>query len=77
MDQNSFSENLVKITVLFHDIASVKSKPLPNGHSIYSINHFHLISLEKVYSTTQMRHLVGSIHWLSQGTRGWLDVVTI
>ena len=44
MDQTAFSDKLVQMTGISHNIASVKSTPYSNKTSIDPVNHIHLSS---------------------------------
>jgi len=75
LSQEAFSENLIQAAGLHHDSTSTVKTPYRSGHPVDSIKtnstHQHNHYLEQ-----QMRSYVGSLLWLSQGTRPDLATIT-
>ena len=72
----AFIENLIKFAGL--DLQTTTKKPSPYliGNPIDSVQEIKCTTDEKQQITSNIRHLVGSLLWLSQGTHPDIAVVT-
>ena len=67
LSQQAFAEQLIASNHLLD--ANSTSTPYRTGHPVDSVPHTKMSSSERLRLTSELRSIVGSILWLSQGTR--------
>ena len=76
LSQPAFAEQLIQSAGLSTDSSVSKPTPFCPGCPIDTIPNIPLPQQEQDLLTTKMRSLVGSLLWLSQGTRNDLSTIT-
>jgi len=76
LSQQAFSENLLQQAGLHHDSATTNPTPYRSGYPVDKVKHIDLPPKERKKLEAELRSYVGSLLWLSQGTRPDLATIT-
>ena len=76
ISQEAFIDQLIKSAGLNLTSSTTKTTPYPSGHPVDSVSHVPMSANKETSLITALRHLVGSLLWISQGTRPDISVIT-
>lgn len=75
LSQPAFTENLIQMTGLDQSSSTIKPTPYRSGLPVDSVPDIQMSHSERAQLQTVYRSIVGSLQWLSSGTR--LDIAVI
>ena len=76
LSQEAFSDNIIEQIGLDLETATCKPTPYRSGYPVDKIKDMDMKDKERKSLQKQVQHYVGSLLWLSQGTRPDLSVIT-
>jgi len=76
LSQQAFSENLTEQAGLDKESTTINQTPYRSGYPVDKVKHVNLPPEERRKLESEMRSYVGSLLWLSQGTRPDLATIT-
>ena len=76
ISQDAFIDQLIESAGLDLTSSTTKQSPYHSGHPVDSVPHVPTSTNDKILLISTIKHLVGSLLWLSQGTRPDISVIT-
>ena len=76
LSQEAFADNLIQQAGLHHISTTTNTTPYKSGAPVDTIKPTNLLPQEKARIESELRSYVGSLLWLSQGTRPDLATIT-
>ena len=73
LNQQAFAEQMISANKLEH--ANPTKTPYSSGHPVDSVAHCKIPTTERANLASELRSIVGSLLWLSQGTRPDLSTI--